>query len=598
MDQSDLLFDPSQPDFSFPQLNVPELLTGYDDLDDAASFLSSLASVEPSNSTGGSASTMGTSSIVYPEFHILDTSPQSVMDSRSGFGFSAMPSSAGIKRKRSTIACRACHDRRVRCDAAAGGLPCSNCRWRDVECAFIDSKRSRGRGGRFKERTDNSSEHSKPSNRFPPEQLAQREHHATTPREDTAMSERESSGPEVGSNVRAAQKSDSSQALLNTGGQMVYVGEPSLLVWLLSDKTGSKRLHRTIEEAQPRNDNEVSPQPPANTCEELLTPEVERELLDSFYHNFLPLYPILNKKDTVERWRMGTVPPLLKYSILVMGALHAPADTLTKAGFPCKQDAVDMLYRKARQMYDDDDDLDRVCVIQSSFMLQFRFGSTMGHRDCFWWAGGAVNTAQTIGMHRSTKGMAMGPKEYRLWKKIWWLLFIRDRQLASGMGKPMMIDERDCDVQELTLDDFVDGETPETAHFTISMMRFAKIITQVVRCRFTPASSSNEATKLEVHLALQAWHAQLHPSMQYDCKSNRTRYSVLLSLVYHWMALLLHRPSVDDAKDSLERRDFSTQLAFHSANKINELAGDISKSFNVNEFPIYAYVCPLVVTCI
>ena len=118
----------------------------------------------------------------------------------------------------------------------------------------------------------------------------------------------------------------------------------------------------------------------------------------------------------------------------------------------------------------------------------------------------------------------------------------------------------------------------------------ALLVTQVVRCKFSPTSSSNEATKLQVHLALQAWHAQLDPSMQYDCNSNRTRYSLLLSLVYHWMLLLLHRPSVDDARHSPDRRDFSTQLAFYSANKISEHAGDISKYFKVTELPIYAYV--------
>jgi hypothetical protein len=47
------------------------------------------------------------------------------------------------KRKRSSIACKTCHHRRVRCDAALGGLPCSNCRFREAECVLIDSKRSR-----------------------------------------------------------------------------------------------------------------------------------------------------------------------------------------------------------------------------------------------------------------------------------------------------------------------------------------------------------------------------------------------------------------------------------------------------------------------
>lgn len=62
----------------------------------------------------------------------------------------------------------------------------------------------------------------------------------------------------------------------------------------------------------------------------------------------------------------------------------------------------------------------------------------------------------------------------------------------------------------------------------------------------------------------------------------------MLSLVYHHQVLLLHRPSLDDAKLSPERRDFSTQLAFYAAERISDLAGDILKYFQVHEFPAYA----------
>lgn len=75
--------------------------------------------------------------------------------------------------------------------------------------------------------------------------------------------------------------------------------------------------------------------------------------------------------------------------------------------------------------------------------------------------------------------------------------------------------------------------------------------------------------------------------MQYDNVSNRNRFGLLLSMVYHWIMLLLHRPSLDSAKRPPERRDFSTQLAFHAANAISDLAGDILRYFRVNELPIY-----------
>lgn len=78
--------------------------------------------------------------------------------------------------------------------------------------------------------------------------------------------------------------------------------------------------------------------------------------------------------------------------------------------------------------------------------------------------------------------------------------------------------------------------------------------------------------------------------MQYDFHSNRSRHGILLALVYHWQMLLLHRPTIEDARHSPDQRDFSTQLAFYSADKISDLAGDILERFNVNQFPIYASV--------
>ncbi len=171
-----------------------------------------------------------------------------------------------------------------------------------------------------------------------------------------------------------------------------------------------------------------------------------------------------------------------------------------------------------------------------------------------------------------------------------WVFQIRDRQLASGMGKPMMIDERYCDVGDLTLDDFVDGEPPETSYFIIELVKFAKLVTEVVHCRFTPTHTpaSIERNKVRVHLALQKWHASLHPSTQYESHpEGRNRFALILSLVYHHQTLLLHRPSLDNAKLSPDQRDFSTQLAFYSAERINDLAGDILNHFKVNEFPAY-----------
>ena len=353
---------------------------------------------------------------------------------------------------------------------------------------------NRGRHGRFEERHEDGARiQARP---YPPAtMLPEQADNNSIPQEGSTEYGLEYlgfdwSGREL---VPCEEPSSRRQIMIGDGGRMVCVGEPSLFFWLDSDQTDSKRVHRTIDEAPLRHCDPT--QLPFSGGEVLVFTEPEQDLLDSFCQNFLPIYPIVNKNDLLESWKSGTISPLLKQSVLFIGALHCKARVLTNAGFSCKQDAMELYHRKARQHYDNDSDLDRVRIIQSMFMLQFRFGTAAGHKDCFWWASAAVNLAQMVGMHRCTKNTTMKPEDQRLWKKIWWLLYvtlsplslevfaanfqqIRDRQLASGMGKPMMIDDRDCDVEELTVDDFVDGEPSETSNFIVSMARLAKISMQ------------------------------------------------------------------------------------------------------------------------
>lgn len=48
-----------------------------------------------------------------------------------------------IIKRRSPRACVSCHRRKVRCDVANGGVPCTNCRLDDVDCVLKQSNRGR-----------------------------------------------------------------------------------------------------------------------------------------------------------------------------------------------------------------------------------------------------------------------------------------------------------------------------------------------------------------------------------------------------------------------------------------------------------------------
>lgn len=76
--------------------------------------------------------------------------------------------------------------------------------------------------------------------------------------------------------------------------------------------------------------------------------------------------------------------------------------------------------------------------------------------------GVATSVAHTIGLHRNPEKANMDAKRTKLWKRIWWSTYMRDRLIALGMRRPTRIKSEDFDVPMLTLDDFEIAPFPET----------------------------------------------------------------------------------------------------------------------------------------
>lgn len=75
-------------------------------------------------------------------------------------------------------------------------------------------------------------------------------------------------------------------------------------------------------------------------------------------------------------------------------------------------------------------------------------------KDTWHWMGVAISLAHTIGLHRNPEKSSMDLQKQKLWKRIWWSCFMRDRLVALGMRRPTRIKDEDYDVPMLTVDDF------------------------------------------------------------------------------------------------------------------------------------------------
>lgn len=65
--------------------------------------------------------------------------------------------------------------------------------------------------------------------------------------------------------------------------------------------------------------------------------------------------------------------------------------------------------------------------------------------------GQSVRAAQDLGLHRSPRRLHIPPTEKETLRKIWWGVYVLDRMFALALGRPLGIEDSDCDV-ELPID--------------------------------------------------------------------------------------------------------------------------------------------------
>jgi hypothetical protein len=95
-----------------------------------------------------------------------------------------------------------------------------------------------------------------------------------------------------------------------------------------------------------------------------------------------------------------------------------------------------------------------VALVQALLLMTYWYETPDDQKDTWHWMGVAISLAQTIGLHRNPEKSNMEPQKKKLWKRIWWSCFMRDRLVALGMRRPTRVKDEDYDVPMLTEDDF------------------------------------------------------------------------------------------------------------------------------------------------
>ncbi|KAG7419140.1 Cutinase transcription factor 1 alpha [Fusarium oxysporum f. sp. rapae] len=270
---------------------------------------------------------------------------------------------------------------------------------------------------------------------------------------------------------------------------------------------------------------------------DLPSPDLVDRLIKVYFDRFHAFCPILGRKYFLASLENGTMSGTLLRSVLFVASLHCDAEVLHLMGYSTRWNGNNALYNKASAAFDADRESSRTHMILSSYLLHYWFGSPTVYRDCHWWLAAAIRSAQCTGYHRSTRNSKMSPEERSRWKRIWWCLYVRDRQIAISTGTPMVINDEDHDVEELADDDFPE-ETPETAQYIIAQVKLSKVVAGLYFSHCSPSrlalcreSSICQLAMQDVQTTLQTWYDSLKGL---NLSKGNHNLSLTLKVCYHY----------------------------------------------------------------
>ncbi|KAL7813209.1 N-terminal binuclear Zn cluster-containing/DNA binding domain-containing protein [Trichoderma aethiopicum] len=531
---------------------------------------------------------------------------------------SPAPGEGDGKKSRAKHACRECNTRRVRCDVMER-QPCSNCRAAGASCQVLPYPR-RSRRLLQQVRSESVTQASSDTGQSTP--LATPSHANAASSQSTHPLAPDTQDHQMTDHQPGhlpAASSPSSPTPTATPGTRFF-GESSFLTLVPGEDEGASTQSNAMGDGGRNNQKPrftfpmpPTPQSASQTAQggthglstglmryladegALTLPDLESCLpaLQAYFAWFHPSYPILDRAQIARRLASATsfsgvdMSRMLLQAMLLIGATYCDAATIRAMGFQDRSQAKTAFYTRARLLFHADWEKDETVLIQSLFLMSFWRGAPADVRDVRYWLGVVITLAESYGLHRSSRSMSKDSYTACMRRRIWWSIYVRERQASASLGLPSRIRDEDCDIEPLTPMDLeseaspVDSSfgscQPEHVTYAIKMVEIAKLLGRIIDLHFVPGHASlkwtSPDTLHDLNASLEAWMASLPEDMKYSPDhGNDSVWACLLHLAYNHLKILIHRNSFL----RLESTTPGSQVVIKAACRISRIAEDMS----------------------
>ncbi|KAM0816019.1 putative Zn(2)-C6 fungal-type domain-containing protein [Seiridium cardinale] len=191
-------------------------------------------------------------------------------------------------------------------------------------------------------------------------------------------------------------------------------------------------------------------------------------------------------------------------------------------------------------------------IVVALGLLSMYLAETGSQAEAWISVGRAIRIAQDIGLHRSPERLRLPRDEWNRRRYIWWCLYILERQLCTALGRPLSINDEDCDTEIPAFTAEAPGA--DFAGFT-SMIHLHRIIGNILKIvnsvrnadSWRSAADNGKKDELQARVreandALQTWAKDMVPPDMKTAKSGTLLAEKHIALSSFFSAvMLLHR---------------------------------------------------------
>lgn len=490
------------------------------------------------------------------------------------------------KRPRGSRACTVCRARKVRCDAEIH-IPCTNCITFGCECVLPETKK-RGLGqdpkpvkkrAREEDGEDASYAHAHPHHPHP-HLHSHAEAHPHTPGGAEASSismlaaepihniSQVSVPPSLTSNYKT-RPSMHKKDMLNSKAKaaLTFVGHSSIGAVTL--RLGQNHVQLTedlFETSENYSADSVELEILKMRGAFLLPPkQLALDIIESYFEHIHPLMPVINRTEFMRKFNDPNDSPslMLLQAVLLCGSRVLDNPLLFDSKGLSNLASL-TFFRRAKSLYETNYESDPVLSVQTVILIgTYWEGPEDVTRNSFYWTRVGVGLAQGFGFHRDVSSSpSLTENDKKIWRRIWWCLFEKDRNVAIAFGRPPAIDLTDCDVPMLTMEDFNEDDH-ETgikspypvnelqALYFIHLVKLAEITGIIIKHQYTvKAELMKRVNKFSViqhcDMLMGIWFTNLPPQLLFSLteSSKQNFYACLLNAQYYNRLYLIHRANL------------------------------------------------------